>query len=313
MFGGPSNVIAFEVTQGVPLLSTMSTPFVLASHTTTVTFTGTRLLPPLTFISDNDIQFENVTTDASSTSATVSMIVATNATLGVHSVRVFSGGLQSGTLKFMVRSLTRQTDFNGDGNADLLWYNASTGETAMSLMAGTNTIGSAVLLRDANWKVVATGDFDGDGKADLIWYNAFSGQTSIWIMNGTTVANWALLFTDPNWRVTAVNDFSGDGKADLLWYNPAGGETSLWAMNGTKQTAFTSLLTDPGWKVVSTGDFDEGIFKSSIRVRRRVCRFIVEQLGIQRNGGLGYGGNRAVEIQFTQLGPELVRDCTTRP
>jgi hypothetical protein len=63
-------------------------------------------------------------------------------------------------------------DLNGDGKADLLWYNASAGSTAVWLMDGVTDLARSWLLTDPNWKVIDTADFDGDGKADLLWYNA---------------------------------------------------------------------------------------------------------------------------------------------
>ena len=69
-------------------------------------------------------------------------------------------------------------DLNGDHKADLLWYNASTGQTSTWLMNGASAIGSALLLTHPNWKVIQIADLNGDGKADLIWYNAATGQTS---------------------------------------------------------------------------------------------------------------------------------------
>jgi hypothetical protein len=194
-FGGSGSGFAFDVAQGSPVISSMSPPFVLESHTTTVTFAGIRLVPPLTFVTDPDIRIDNISTDASWTSATVSITVPLNAALGVHSLRVVSGGLQSSVHKFMVRSLTRHADFDGYGNADLLWYNAATGETEMRLMNGINVLETVVLLRDPQTRVTATGDFDGNGKTDLVWCNPGTGQTSIWLMNGTRTATTSLTLT----------------------------------------------------------------------------------------------------------------------
>ena len=110
-------------------------------------------------------------------------------------------------------------DLNGDGKSDLLWYDASTGSTAVWLMNGPTDLARSWLLTDPNWKVIATADFDGDGKADLLWYNAASGDTAMWLMNGTSLKGGGLLLRDANWKVIATPDLNGDGKADLLWYN----------------------------------------------------------------------------------------------
>lgn len=261
-FGGAGSGFAFDVTQGFPVISSMSPPFVLASQTTSVTFTGIRLVPPLTFVTDPDIRVGNVSTDPSFTAATVSITVPANATLGAHSLRIVSGGQQSVVQKFMVRSLSRHTDFNGDGKADLLWYNVATGETEMRLMDGINVMETGILLRDPNTKIAATGDFDGNGKADLIWYNRNTGETSIWLMDGTRATAKALLLTDGFWQVVDSNDFDGNGKTDLVWNN--GIISAIVLMNGIQQTAYRELQRDANWQVVSTADFKEGIFQSAI-------------------------------------------------
>src|SRR5678816_2021449 len=92
-------------------------------------------------------------------------------------------------------------DLNGDHKADLLWYNAATGQTSVWLMDGTTTIGGALLLTHPDWKVIRVPDLNGDGRADLLWYNFTTGQTSTWLMNGGTTIGSALLLTDPNWEV----------------------------------------------------------------------------------------------------------------
>ncbi len=82
-------------------------------------------------------------------------------------------------------------DLNGDGKADLLWRNGSTGETAAWLMNGTSVLRWKVLLSEREWNVIAAADLNGDGKADLLWENASTGETAAWLMNGTTALTWS--------------------------------------------------------------------------------------------------------------------------
>src|SRR6266480_2249440 len=65
-------------------------------------------------------------------------------------------------------------DFDGDGKADILWRNSSTGENYIWLMNGLSTAsqGSVNFVDPASgWQVQGVGDFDGDGKADILWRN----------------------------------------------------------------------------------------------------------------------------------------------
>jgi len=87
-------------------------------------------------------------------------------------------------------------DFNKDGQTDVLWHNAQTGELSTWLLNGAGTVTAAQSLSwqcaastgcSTQWKVVGSGDFNQDGRRDLLWYNATTGQVSAWLLDGTTV------------------------------------------------------------------------------------------------------------------------------
>jgi len=156
-------------------------------------------------------------------------------------------------------------DFNGDGNSDILWRNAGSGQNAIWMMNGITVAAGTGLFNpvtDLNWKMVGKGDFDKDGKVDILWRHATTGQNAIWLMNGTTVKAGSALInpvTDLNWKVMSVGDFDKDGKSDILWRNQSTGQNAIWMMNGTTVAAGTALIapvTDLNWKMVGTGDFD---------------------------------------------------------
>jgi hypothetical protein len=81
-------------------------------------------------------------------------------------------------------------DFNGDGRADILWHNATTGENYLFPMNGTAVLAGEGAIRampSVNWNVAAVGDFNGDGKADILWRNTVTGDNYLYPMNGTAV------------------------------------------------------------------------------------------------------------------------------
>src|SRR6266699_5468026 len=143
----------------------------------------------------------------------------------------------------MVSGGPNRSDFNGDGKADILWQNNSTGQRVIWLMNGT-THQSTVSLGTVptSWSIVGSNDFNGGGKADILWQNSATGQRVIWLMNGTAHTSTVSLGTVPtSWSIAGSSDFNGDGKADILWQNNSTGQRVIWLMNGTARTSSVSL------------------------------------------------------------------------
>jgi hypothetical protein len=150
-------------------------------------------------------------------------------------------------------------DFNGDGFADILWRNSSTGEVYLWLMNGTTRTGGGSLgIVSTAWNIVGIGDFNDDGKADILWRNGATGEVYLWLMNGTTMTGGGSLgIVSTAWNIVAIGDFNDDGKADILWQNGATGEVYVWLMNGTTMTGGGSLgLVNSAWSILGVGDFD---------------------------------------------------------
>jgi hypothetical protein len=79
-------------------------------------------------------------------------------------------------------------DFDGDGIADLLWYNEMTGHVIMwitesdefgDLFRSPFNVATIPLV----WQIEQVSDFDGDCMADILWRKD-SGSVVIWLMNG---------------------------------------------------------------------------------------------------------------------------------
>ncbi len=140
-------------------------------------------------------------------------------------------------------------DMDGNGYADIVWHNASTGETQIWFMNGSR-IWWRSTVRDENnvpifvgypWTIVASDDMNQDRRADIVWHNDASGETQVWYMNssritGRQTVRWenyyagAALVGWP-WRITSVNDFDGNRVGDIVWHNASTGETQVWFMN----------------------------------------------------------------------------------
>ena len=94
-------------------------------------------------------------------------------------------------------------DSSGDGQADLLWRNATTGYLCIWLMNG-GTYSSGVWLGNVptQWQTVAVTDFDGDGHPDILWRNTSTGECCIWLMNGASFGSGVFLGIVPTqWQI----------------------------------------------------------------------------------------------------------------
>jgi fructose-specific phosphotransferase system IIC component len=162
-------------------------------------------------------------------------------------------------------------DFNGDGQADILWQNETTGQRALWLMNGIGggfTPASIVDLGhvDTNWQIAGTGDFNSDSKTDILWQNTMTGQRALWLMNGiaggfTPASIVNLGYVDTNWVIAGTGDFDNDSQTDILWQNTVTGQRALWLMNGvgggfTPASVVNLGYVDTNWVIAGTGDFN---------------------------------------------------------
>jgi hypothetical protein len=165
-------------------------------------------------------------------------------------------------------------DMDGDGKADILWRNESTGQTWLWAMNGhvtsqSKSIGTVSL----DWDIAGRGDFNGDGKSDLLWRNNKSGRNIIWLMDGfNSISREEITkIADTHWQIKAVADFNGDGADDIFWRHDTTGRTYVWLMNSftvsTAQESFT--IADTHWNIAASGDIN-GDGKSDIIWRHSI-------------------------------------------
>ena len=113
--------------------------------------------------------------------------------------------------------MTGTGDFNGDGNDDLLWRNASSGALVSWLGQDSggfvNNPGVSGQL-PSNWFVASTGDFNGDDNDDILWRNNDTGAVMSWL--GQDGGGF-------------VNNPGVSGHVDLSWHvQPSGGGGFSW-------------------------------------------------------------------------------------
>jgi hypothetical protein len=94
-------------------------------------------------------------------------------------------------------------DFNRDGEADYLLYNASTRQTAIWYLSGSTLISGAYgPMIASGYTLIGAADFNADGKPDYVLYGPSVQGTILWYLdnnvftgsaNGPTLpAGWSL-------------------------------------------------------------------------------------------------------------------------
>jgi len=169
--------------------------------------------------------------------------------------RVMASAAIGGDSKWRPVSTSGRYDADGDGRADLLMRNATSGATVLWLMEGLTKRSVTTLGGDRRWEISATGDFNADGKGDLLWRDAVSGTTAIRLMSGaTTLATGTLL---PSAAATPATAWSvvatiggGPGRPGIVVREGSTGRTLLWSMDGVTTSATTPLFGDLRWSIL---------------------------------------------------------------
>ncbi len=150
------------------------------------------------------------------------------------------------------------SDFNGDGQNDLLIYNPQQSWSGIGFMDQNGNIADATPLW-TGWSPKAIGDFNNDGQTDIVIENIENDWHGILYMNGSTIqssqgiAGWA------GWDIIGAGNFHNDGTQDLLiqhetqnWY----GILNMGGENGSQVQSSKGISFWEGWDIKGAGDFD---------------------------------------------------------
>jgi hypothetical protein len=212
----------------------------------------------LTFTTSNWNVYQTVTLSAAEDADTANG----NAVIRVSAAGVVSKDVTANELDNDAIS-PAPSDFNRDGDPDILWRHRGSGEVALWYMNGASLASpqGIATVANTNWKIVGVGDFDRDGDPDILWWNQGTGEVALWYMNGASPVSPQGIATvpDTNWRIVGVADFNRDGNPDILWQHQGRGEVALWYMNGASPVSPQGIATvaNTNWKIVGVADFNQ--------------------------------------------------------
>ena len=242
------------------------------------------------FGSQTSIVFQNLTSNSAAGN------VAFWSVGGTDGITTTGGVLASGAgpTPLAGYDIVATGDFNGDGNADLVFQDTVTNTIAMWFTDPLNpfSVSSGAFISPvpaAGYHVVGTGDFNGDGYTDIVLQNQTTGQVAIWYMHGSTYVTGAFVPTIPGagYNVVGVGDFNADGRPDLVFQNQNTGQIVVWYMNNTTYLGGGAVSVVPGanYRVAGVGDFI-GDHQPDLVFQNTVTHRMI----IWLMNGLNYGG-----------------------
>jgi FG-GAP-like repeat/Leishmanolysin len=146
-------------------------------------------------------------------------------------------------------------DQNNDGQVDILWRNATTGQNLWWLMQGTEikSFQSITSLVSTDWEIKGVGDVNQDGQLDVFWSNRTTEKMVWWVMEGGQNSSKSFLIeVETNGSIAiGVADFNNDKSPDIVLRNYSTGANTLLIMDGgTVIDRYTLETVDPTWDIV---------------------------------------------------------------
>ena len=130
-------------------------------------------------------------------------------------------------------------DLNNDGRDDIIWREASSGDTTIWLVTGWNSFTPVTLNTSPDLALRGVADFNADGKEDLLWQDTTNQNVDIWLMSGATPMSTITNLLNPGagWTLTGIADGTGDGIPDLYWNS--GGQVKIFEVDAAPEDTLT--------------------------------------------------------------------------
>ena len=152
------------------------------------------------------------------------------------------------------------SDLDGDGEADIVWFNPTTRQFSVWFMSGRTRTSGGYLdeTAPAGFSFGGLGDLDGDGRSDIVERNLTTGAVRGVLMSGTAVAQSGTItgVVPSDYRLLAIADIDRDGNGDILWKSATDNKVYGWKMVGLTKTGSGLIGTATGLTFLGVGDLD---------------------------------------------------------
>ncbi|MFN7172081.1 MAG: hypothetical protein ACK4P3_04765 [Fimbriimonadaceae bacterium] len=149
-------------------------------------------------------------------------------------------------------------DATGDGNADILWLNQSTGMIALWFRdEGGNVTGTTVVgSQPSGSNLICAANTDGNPGLELFFQNSISTSVDYWSLNSTggQIGSGSIGVPAANWLLEGVGSFQPLSNG-LLFRNSATNQLAYWNIDSAGQVTGTGTLGEApaGWTILAVG------------------------------------------------------------
>lgn len=188
-------------------------------------------------------------------------------------------------IDFGVATNLTSSDFDGDGNNDLLLTDPADGSVYIQFHSGLNRLGTrkVATLPSADWSVAGVADFNADGTPDILIQNKTTGALRIWQMRiGDSSAQinreYDLNYQLPaGFEVVSISDETGDNRPDLIIRNEKAREHMVVLLSPDGSAVEKLLAVPSGQSVLAVGDLN-GDGHADLLLRKNSNNHLIVQL-----------------------------------
>jgi hypothetical protein len=151
-------------------------------------------------------------------------------------------------------------DFNNDGNSDVLFRSAGTGDTGFfSISNGATTGWHGIAGSSTAYSAVGVGDLNDDGTNDILFRNNTTGDVGFYAIHNGALTGWHDIgVSSTAYSIAGVGDFNGDGVSDVLFRNNSTGDAGFFQLNSKGELQGWHAIggSSTAYNVVGVGDFN---------------------------------------------------------
>ncbi|CAA6808402.1 MAG: FIG01201902: hypothetical protein [uncultured Sulfurovum sp.] len=129
-----------------------------------------------------------------------------------------------------------KSDFNGDGNVDILVHNSNNNRVSAWLNTASGTSNKYLKSLSSDVMIIGTGDINGDNKTDVIIQNHTNQRINAWLTTENESNTKYLKTLSSNVKIIFIADINGDTQDDIIVQNIENRRVNAWISTAEQST-----------------------------------------------------------------------------